>query len=101
MAASTPTQTPIRTTLGGSGSDAKTAERWASGSSSAMPPEPSRASIPGWATWPWHTARSKLSACQKMKAVYVVTKGHPGGVLVQNRIPPKPIPAIPDTPTAG
>ena len=37
----------------------------------------------GWATWPWHTARSKLSSCQNMKAVYVVTKGHPGGVLVQ------------------
>jgi hypothetical protein len=55
----------------------------------------------GWATWPWHTARSKLSSCQKMKAVYVVTKGHPGGVLVKNRIPPTPIPAIPDTPTAG
>jgi hypothetical protein len=55
----------------------------------------------GWATWPWHTAQSKLSSCQSMKAVYVVTKGHPGGVLVKNRIPPRPIPAIPDTPTAG
>ncbi|MGI8715522.1 MAG: hypothetical protein ACR2NR_20555 [Solirubrobacteraceae bacterium] len=55
----------------------------------------------GWATWPWHTAKSKLAACQKIKAVYAVTPGHPDGVLVRNRIAPKAIPPIPDTPTAG
>lgn len=55
----------------------------------------------GWATWPWHTLRSKLASCQSMKAVYVVTKGHPNGIVVRNRIAPKPVPAIPDTPLPG
>jgi hypothetical protein len=55
----------------------------------------------GWATYPWHTYASKVAACERMKAVYVVTKGHPGGVLVRNRIPPKPVPAIPNTPLPG
>jgi hypothetical protein len=55
----------------------------------------------GWATYPWHTYVSKVASCQKMKAVYVVTRGHPGGVLVRNRIPPKPIPPIPNTPLPG
>jgi hypothetical protein len=55
----------------------------------------------GWATYPWHTYVSQVDSCQRMKAVYVVTKGHPGGVLVRNRIAPKPIPVIPDTPVPG
>ena len=55
----------------------------------------------GWAVYPWHTYASKVASCQGMKAVYAVTKGHPGGVLVRNRIAPKPIPAIPDTPLPG
>jgi hypothetical protein len=55
----------------------------------------------GWATYPWHTATSKLAACQKMKAIYAVTSRHPGGVLLPNHVPPVPVPAIPDTPTPG
>ncbi len=55
----------------------------------------------GWATWPWHTFRSRLASCESMKAVYVVTKGHPGGVLVRNRIAPRPQPPIPDAPLPG
>jgi hypothetical protein len=55
----------------------------------------------GWATYPWHTYASRVASCQRMKAVYVVTKGHPGGILVPNRIAPKPVPAIPDTPLPG
>ncbi|HEX3832639.1 MAG TPA: hypothetical protein VHW04_11755 [Solirubrobacteraceae bacterium] len=55
----------------------------------------------GWATYPWHTYASKVASCQSMKAVYAVTKGHPGGVLVRNRIAPKPVPAIPDNPLPG
>ena len=55
----------------------------------------------GWATYPWHTYASKVASCQRMKAVYAVTKGHPGGVLVRNRIAPKPVPVVPDTPLPG
>ncbi len=55
----------------------------------------------GWATYPWHTYASKVASCQSMKAVYAVTKGHPGGVLVRNRIAPKPVPVVPDTPLPG
>jgi hypothetical protein len=55
----------------------------------------------GWATYPWHTYTSKLASCQSMKAVYAITRGHPGGVLVRNRIAPKPVPAIPNTPLPG
>ena len=55
----------------------------------------------GWATWPWHTARSELVSCQRLKAIYVFTPGHPGGVLARNAVPPKPTPPIPDTPTPG
>jgi hypothetical protein len=55
----------------------------------------------GWATYPWHTYASKVASCERMKSVYVVTKGHPGGVLVRNRIAPKPVPAIPDNPLPG
>lgn len=55
----------------------------------------------GWATWPWHTFRSRVASCQKMQSVYVVTKGHPHGVMVRNRIPPRPKPPIPDTPLPG
>ncbi|MFZ0044089.1 MAG: hypothetical protein WAK93_22460, partial [Solirubrobacteraceae bacterium] len=55
----------------------------------------------GWATYPWHTQQSKLASCQKMKAVYTVTPGHPNGVLSVNHVPPIPTPAIPNTPTPG
>lgn len=55
----------------------------------------------GWATYPWHTATSKLAACQRMKAIYGVTPAHPGGILLPNHVPPRPVPAIPDTPTPG
>jgi hypothetical protein len=55
----------------------------------------------GWATYPWHTYASKVTACQRMKAVYAVTKGHPGGVMVRNRIAPRPVPPIPDNPLPG
>jgi hypothetical protein len=36
-----------------------------------------------------------------MASVYVVTRGHPGGVMVHNRIPPKPVPPIANTPLPG
>ncbi len=55
----------------------------------------------GWATYPWHTYASKVTSCQGMKAVYAVTKGHPGGVLVPNHVAPKPIPPVPDSPLPG
>lgn len=55
----------------------------------------------GWAAYPWHTRVSKLASCQRMKAVYAITKGHPGGVLVRNRIAPKPTPPIANTPLPG
>jgi hypothetical protein len=55
----------------------------------------------GWATWPWHTFQSHLASCQNMKSVYVVTNGHPGGIMVRNRIPPKPTPPVPDRPLPG
>jgi hypothetical protein len=55
----------------------------------------------GWATYPWHTAASKLSSCQNMKALYVFTVRHPDGVFAPNLIAPKPIPAIPNTPSPG
>jgi hypothetical protein len=55
----------------------------------------------GWATYPWHTYVSKVASCQRMKLVSVVTRGHPGGVTVRNRIPPRPDPPIPNTPLPG
>jgi hypothetical protein len=55
----------------------------------------------GWATYPWHTKASRLSACQSVKALYVVNKAHPGGLLVRNSVAPKAVPPIPDTPTPG
>jgi hypothetical protein len=55
----------------------------------------------GWASYPWHTYASKVASCQRMKAVYVVTRGHPGGVMVRNRIAPKPVPPIANTPLPG
>jgi hypothetical protein len=55
----------------------------------------------GWATYPWHTYVSKVASCQSMKRVYVVTRGHPSGVTVRNRIAPKPVPPIPNNPLPG
>jgi hypothetical protein len=55
----------------------------------------------GWASYPWHTYVSKVASCRKMASVYVVTRGHPGGVMVHNRIPPKPVPPIANTPLPG
>ena len=55
----------------------------------------------GWAAWPWHTNRSKLAFCQRMKGVWTYPNNSTSGTLTVNRVPPKPIPPIPDTPTAG
>ena len=55
----------------------------------------------GWAAWPWHTRRSKLAFCQRMKGVWTYPNNSTGGTLSVNRVPPKPIPPIPDTPTQG
>ena len=55
----------------------------------------------GWAAWPWHTRESKLAVCQKMKGVWTYPNDHTGGSFSVNRVPPQPIPPIPDTPTAG
>ncbi len=55
----------------------------------------------GWAAWPWHTQRSKLAFCQRMKGVWTYPNNSTGGTLSVNRVPPKPIPPIPDTPTPG
>jgi hypothetical protein len=43
----------------------------------------------GWATYPWHTAPQNVAFCQRMKALDVFTKGHPGGALSVNTVPPK------------
>jgi hypothetical protein len=55
----------------------------------------------GWAAWPWHTARSKLQYCQRMKGVWTYPNDTTGGTLSVNRVAPKPDPPIPDLPTAG
>ena len=55
----------------------------------------------GWAAWPWHTNRSKLAFCQRMKGVWTYPNNSTGGTLSVNHVAPKPIPPIPDTPTAG
>jgi hypothetical protein len=55
----------------------------------------------GWATYPWHTYVSKVASCRKMASVYAITRGHPGGVMVPNRVAPKPVPPIADTPLPG
>jgi hypothetical protein len=55
----------------------------------------------GWAAWPWHTRRSRLQYCQRMKGVWTYPNNSTGGTFSVNRVPPKPIPPIPDTPTAG
>ncbi len=55
----------------------------------------------GWAAWPWHTQRSKLAFCQRMKGVWTYPNNSTGGTLTPNHTPPIPIPPIPDTPTPG
>ena len=55
----------------------------------------------GWAAWPWHTRRSRLAYCQRMKGVWTYPNNSTGGTLTVNRVPPKPDPPIPDTPTPG
>ena len=49
----------------------------------------------GWAAYPWHTRTSQAAGCRHMKALYIFTRGHPGGELVVNRTPPKPTPLRP------
>lgn len=56
----------------------------------------------GWASYAWHTHRSQLSACRgAMNKVFAVTPGHPNGVTVTNRIPPRPDPPIRNLPLPG
>jgi len=38
----------------------------------------------GWAVKPVHTLRSKERRCRGLKATYVVTRHHPGGVLIRH-----------------
>ncbi|MBV9326356.1 MAG: hypothetical protein JO352_21540 [Chloroflexi bacterium] len=37
----------------------------------------------GWAVQPWHTRRRQRAACSDLHATYVLTKQHPGGVLIR------------------
>jgi hypothetical protein len=37
----------------------------------------------GWAALPWHTAASKQASCSRLKAMWIYTRAHPGGVLVR------------------
>ncbi|MBV9466891.1 MAG: hypothetical protein JO206_11415 [Solirubrobacterales bacterium] len=37
----------------------------------------------GWSVLPWHTRASQLARCSRLKAAYVITRRHPGGVLVR------------------
>jgi hypothetical protein len=53
----------------------------------------------GWASYPWHTYVSKVASCQNMKLVSVISRGRP--ITVPNRIAPKPVPPIPNTPLPG
>jgi hypothetical protein len=55
----------------------------------------------GWAAWPWHTQRSKLAFCQRMKGVWTYPNNSTGGTLSPNHTPPVPIPPIADTPIPG
>ena len=36
----------------------------------------------GWKVRPWHTRPSQAARCRNLRASYVVTRGHPGGVLL-------------------
>jgi hypothetical protein len=36
----------------------------------------------GWSVVPWHTRPSQVARCRRLKAAYVVTRRHPGGVLL-------------------
>jgi hypothetical protein len=39
----------------------------------------------GWTVLPWHTRPYQLARCRGLKAAYVITARHPGGVLVRAR----------------
>lgn len=39
----------------------------------------------GWKVLPWHTRSYQLGRCHGLKAAYVVTRRHPGGVLLRGR----------------
>jgi hypothetical protein len=45
----------------------------------------------GWATYPWHTAANKVSACSDLNAQWIYTRPHPEGVLVRTPPPTTPI----------
>ena len=56
----------------------------------------------GWATYGWHLRASTAAACARaVDRVHVVTPGHPHGVTVVNRIPPRPVPPIPNATLPG
>jgi len=38
----------------------------------------------GWKVVPWHTLPSKQARCHGLNAAYVVTRSHPGGVLIHH-----------------
>ena len=37
----------------------------------------------GWSVLPWHTRPSQVARCRRLKARFVITRSHPGGVLVR------------------
>jgi hypothetical protein len=39
----------------------------------------------GWSVTPWHTRPSQVARCRGLKAAFVVTRHHPGGVLLRRR----------------
>jgi hypothetical protein len=36
----------------------------------------------GWKVVPWHTRANQVARCHNLRAAYVITRGHPGGVLL-------------------
>jgi hypothetical protein len=49
----------------------------------------------GWSAYPWHTRAANVASCDaRMKVLYIVTRHHPGGVIVPNHIPPKVTPLV-------
>jgi len=47
---------------------------------------PSGAASPHWSVQPWHTRPSQVARCRGVRAAYVVTRHHPGGVLVHHLV---------------
>jgi hypothetical protein len=39
----------------------------------------------GWIVRPWHTRHYQIPRCRGLNATYVITRGHPGGVLIRRR----------------